>query len=227
MKVFMIKRKKELAYEWIKERLLQNPGIDISRLSENSLSVELNMSRTPIREALLQLQAEGFIDILPNRGIVIPDVSIREVNETFALRMALEEFVVREIARTLSAEWMDRIDRNLEFQKGAMARSDVTEYLVHDRTFHDLFLDRYANSLINNVARRIRERFFSVGLNVLRCSGSVRRSFQEHCAIADALRRGDPDRAAAAMHQHLLTGKANILFWQEHEQLREDFPGHS
>ena len=214
--VLMLKRKKEVAYDWIKERLLQSADVDVSRFSENALSSELNMSRTPIREALLQLQAEGFVEILPNRGIVIPDVSVREVNETFALRMALEEFVVREIAGNVQAEWLKQVDDNLELQKAAVIRSDVPEYLVHDKAFHDLFLDRYSNSLINNVARRIRERFFSVGMNVLRSKGSVERSFQEHCAIVEGLRLGDPERTAAAMHQHLLTGKRNVLFWQEH-----------
>ena len=141
--VLMLKRKKEVAYDWIKERLLQSADVDVSRFSENALSSELNMSRTPIREALLQLQAEGFVEILPNRGIVIPDVSVREVNETFALRMALEEFVVREIAGNVQAEWLKQVDDNLELQKAVVIRSDVPEYLVHDKAFHDLFLHRY------------------------------------------------------------------------------------
>jgi DNA-binding GntR family transcriptional regulator len=204
------KKKKDQAYEEIRKLILQRRSTDRFSLSENSLAAEMRMSRTPIREALQRLQMEGFIEIHPNRGVVIPEVSVVEVNETFALRMAVEEFVIREMTPQMTPENIGEMDLFLARQKEAMDRNDVLEYLRHDKDFHDLFFRLYANSLIFNTIQRVLDRFYSMGTNVLRRPGSVQRSF-EHCAVADAVRNNDGEKAAAAMHAHLITGKNNVL----------------
>ncbi|HPK07301.1 MAG TPA: GntR family transcriptional regulator, partial [Aminivibrio sp.] len=76
----MRKKKKDQAYEEIRKLVLQRRSTDRFSFSENSLAAEMRMSRTPIREALQRLQMEGFIEIHPNRGVVIPEVSVVEVN---------------------------------------------------------------------------------------------------------------------------------------------------
>ncbi len=207
----MRKKKKDQAYEEIRKLILQRRSTDRFSLSENSLAAEMRMSRTPIREALQRLQMEGFIEIHPNRGVVIPEVSVVEVNETFALRMAVEEFVIREMTPQMTPENIGEMDLFLARQKEAMDRNDVLEYLRHDKDFHDLFFRLYANSLIFNTIQRVLDRFYSMGTNVLRRPGSVQRSFAEHCAVADAVRNNDGEKAAAAMHAHLITGKNNVL----------------
>jgi DNA-binding GntR family transcriptional regulator len=205
------KKKKDQAYEEIRKLVLQRRSTDRFSFSENSLAAEMRMSRTPIREALQRLQMEGFIEIHPNRGVVIPEVSVVEVNETFALRMAVEEFVIREMTPQMTPENIGEMDLYLSRQKEAMERNDVLEYLRHDKDFHDLFFRLYANSLIFNTIQRVLDRFYSMGTNVLRRPGSVQRSFAEHCAVADAVRNGDGEKAASAMHAHLITGKNNVL----------------
>ena len=207
----MRKKKKDQAYEEIRKLVLQRRSTDRFSFSENSLAAEMRMSRTPIREALQRLQMEGFIEIHPNRGVVIPEVSVVEVNETFALRMAVEEFVIREMTPQMTPENIGEMDLFLARQKEAMDRNDVLEYLRHDKDFHDLFFRLYANSLIFNTIQRVLDRFYSMGTNVLRRPGSVQRSFAEHCAVADAVRNGDGEKAASAMHAHLITGKNNVL----------------
>ena len=207
----MRKKKKDQAYEEIRKLVLQRRSTDRFSFSENSLAAEMRMSRTPIREALQRLQMEGFIEIHPNRGVVIPEVSVVEVNETFALRMAVEEFVIREMTPQMTPENIGEMDLYLSRQKEAMERNDVLEYLRHDKDFHDLFFRLYANSLIFNTIQRVLDRFYSMGTNVLRRPGSVQRSFAEHCAVADAVRNGDGEKAASAMHAHLITGKNNVL----------------
>lgn len=207
----MRKKKKDQAYEEIRKLVLQRRSCDRFVISENSLAAELHMSRTPIREALQRLQTEGFIEIHPNRGVVIPEVSVVEVNETFALRMAIEEFVIKEIIPFMTKECVQEMDSFLALQKRAVDRNDVLEYLKYDKDFHDFFFRLYSNSLIFNTIQRVRDRFFSMGTNVLREPGSVQRSYAEHCSIADAVRCGDREKAALAMHCHLVTGRSNVL----------------
>jgi DNA-binding GntR family transcriptional regulator len=204
-------KKKDIAYEEIKKLILDKEYMKSYDISENSLAEKLNMSRTPIREALQRLQMEGFIEIFPNRGIVLRDVTLLEANEIFDLRMAIEEFVIKNVFPLLTDEHFKEIDRNLSYQKLAMEKDDVAEYLNYDRDFHDYFLHVYSNSLIISTSKRVQDRFFSVGVNVLKGPGTVERSFRQHCDIVDALRKNDPVMAAEAMHLHMLTGKKNLM----------------
>lgn len=204
-------KKKGIAYEEIKKLILDKEYMKSYDISENSLAEKLNMSRTPIREALQRLQMEGFIEIFPNRGIVLRDVTLLEANEIFDLRMAIEEFVIKNVFPLLTDEHFKEIDRNLSYQKLAMEKDDVAEYLNYDRDFHDYFLHVYSNSLIISTSKRVQDRFFSVGVNVLKGPGTVERSFRQHCDIVDALRKNDPVMAAEAMHLHMLTGKKNLM----------------
>lgn len=207
----MRKKKKDQAYEEIRKLILGSRSARELALSENTLAAELGMSRTPVREALQRLQMEGFVEIHPNRGVVIPGVSVTEVNETFALRMAVEEFVLREMASRMSEGNVAEMDLYLARQREAIKKNDVLEYLQHDKDFHVMFFRLYGNSLILNTIRRILDRFYSMGARVLSLPGSVERSFSEHCAIAGAVRAGDGEGAAAGMHIHLTTGKNNVL----------------
>ncbi len=209
-------KKKDQAYDIIRKLVLQQNVSDRVMLSENSLAAELQMSRTPVREALQRLQTEGFIEIHPHRGIVVPEVSVVEVNETFALRMAIEEFVIKEIIPLMTKDRIAEMDRNLALQKEAIDCGDILVYLKHDKSFHEYFLRAYSNTLIFNTIQRVRDRFFSMGANVLRGPGTVQRSYDEHCRIAEAVRRGDRNAAAEAMHQHMISGKSNILMMPGH-----------
>ena len=125
--------------------------------------------------------------------------------------MAIEEFVIKEIIPFMTEQRTAEMDRNLALQKEAVDKGDVSEYLRHDKEFHDHFLRIYSNALIFKTVQRVRDRFISMGANVLREPGSVQRSFAEHCAISDAVRRGDRGGAADAMHRHLITGRNNVL----------------
>lgn len=204
-------KKKDFAYEEIRKLILRRETSEGVILSENSLAAELNMSRTPVREALQRLQMEGFLEIHPNRGVVIPEVSVVEVNETFALRMAIEEFVIKEIIPLMTEEHFLQVDELLHRQRESMERRNVLEYLRHDKDFHDFYLRLYSNALIFSTIKRVRDRFFPMGTAVLRGVGTVERSFQQHCEIAEAVRRRDPGAAAEAMHRHMVTGRGNVL----------------
>lgn len=144
----MRKKKKDQAYEEIRKLILGSRSARELALSENTLAAELGMSRTPVREALQRLQMEGFVEIHPNRGVVIPGVSVKEVNETFALRMAVEEFVLREMASRMSEGNIAEMDLYLARQREAIKKNDVLEYLEHDKDFHVMFFRLYGNSLI-------------------------------------------------------------------------------
>ena len=111
--------KKDLAYEEIKRLILDGKLSGDMPISENVLANMLGISRTPVREALRRLEMDGFVRVIPNQGVVIREVSISEVKEIYDMRIALEEFVVRELADGLSDEDFRNLEAILKKQERA------------------------------------------------------------------------------------------------------------
>lgn len=205
------KTKTVSAYEEIK-RLILDGGLsgDIP-ISENVLAQRLGVSRTPIRDALRRLELDGFVRIIPNQGVVIREVSINEVKEIYDLRIALEEFVVKELAGLLSGEDFSDLKDILKKQEDACERRDAVIFHEEDRKFHDYFTKAYGNAMITDFIIKLRDRIEGINVNMLRQPGNMRLFYDEHQKIFEALRRGDGEGAAKAMDEHLKGGKARLL----------------
>ncbi|MEA3284175.1 MAG: GntR family transcriptional regulator [Synergistota bacterium] len=204
-------RKKDLAYKAIKQMIMDKELTEEHYVSENNLAKKLDMSRTPVREALLRLQSEGFINIIPNKGAVVSNVSVVIAKEFYDMRMAIEEFVVRNVADRLTQEHLEHMDLLLKEQEKACEKGDLDGYLRADSEFHDYFLLIYENQTIWDAILQVRQRFHAVGVNVLSTQKDIWASLAYHKEIVDALKQGDVERAVQVTHDHLKFGKANLI----------------
>ena len=204
-------RKKDMAYKAIKKMVLSKELNEGHYISENSLAQKLDMSRTPVREALLRLQAEGFISIVPNRGAVINSVSVVEAKEIYDLRMAIEEFVLRNISDRLTADHLKELKNLLSEQESACKEGNIEKYLFSDSKFHDFFLELYSNKIILDAVRQVRQRFLAIGVNVLTTQNDMAISLGHHKKLLTSLEKGDIEEAAQSLHDHLNFGKTNLL----------------
>nr|WP_321500861.1 GntR family transcriptional regulator [uncultured Dethiosulfovibrio sp.] len=207
----MRSRKKDQAYQAIKRMILSKEITEDHCLSENSLAQMLDMSRTPVREALLKLQSEGFVTVIPNRGAVINTVSVVEAREIYDMRMAIEEFVVRNLADKLTEDHFRTLDRLIAEQERACAAGDLDGYLKADSRFHDFFLQLYGNRAILEAILQVRQRFHTVGVSVLTTQKDIETSLDYHKEIVQALKDEDVERAVRTTHDHLKFGKTNLL----------------
>ena len=127
---------KDQAYENLKNLILEEVFAPGTFLSERQLAARLDMSKTPIRSALARLEAEGFVALPPQQGIVVREPSLREVVDLFDIRIALETFVVQSIAGRLNPEQIGQLRANLELQAQAAQAGDVVRYTRLDADFH-------------------------------------------------------------------------------------------
>jgi DNA-binding GntR family transcriptional regulator len=203
---------KQQAYEELK-RLIQNSTFEArSFLSERQLAIQLGMSKTPVKAALERLEAEGFVAVSPQQGIVVRDLSIHEIADQFEIRLALETFVLRNIAGKLSDEQAARLKDNLRQQQLAAKQLDVAASARLDSAFHTLFCECLGNQEILRVMLQLREKMHRVVTRVFdQNSDRLTPSYKEHRAIADAVLAGDADQAAAALEEHLNYGKQLLL----------------
>jgi DNA-binding GntR family transcriptional regulator len=189
------------AYQSIRLALLHGQLKPEIFYSENSVALMLGISRTPAREALRQLEIEGLIEILPQRGFRVRRISSAELVEFYDLRGLLESYVVR----TLSATVDDRAVRLLRhiLERQQLAADDVTEFIGLDEEFH-LTMARMAG--LQHTARivaSLRGVLWLMGTRVVDNPSRRGDVIAEHVAILAAVERHDAEAAADAVLHHI------------------------
>ena len=125
--------KKNQAYEEIRALICQPGARAYQNITETALAKKLQISRTPVREALIELQSEGFLAIIPNRGIFIHDPSITEVRNLYDIRIALEQFVLGELCGSLKEGDFKALEEIMDKQESCIPGTRTDEFITEDR----------------------------------------------------------------------------------------------
>ncbi len=203
----------EQAYDRIKDAICTGSIAPGDILSENRLSRELNMSRTPIREALRALSAEGFVEVHNGIGAYVKKLSSKDMEDLFEVRCLLELRAVRtSIYRITDEEIDDLADRfrselARSRQGGTLKRGEFSEL---DWTLHSLLVERCTNQYIKTiVADNVSNlrRYQSMSFEAL---NDVRESVEQHLEILKYLKQRDLSKTLEVLEQHLEWG-ADLL----------------
>ena len=202
-------RLKDLAYELIKERVLQGTFPPNSFLSERKLALELDMSKTPVRSAIERLEYEGYLTISPNHGVVVRELSIGEIGNHFDIRTALETHTVRKLAGRLQDEQVTALEENLHAQAEALEANDGLHSAKLDVDYHLLLCRLAGNEETYRVMKHELEMLYRI---VVQLSTRNRRkaSYEEHNTLTRAIIDGEADGAVSMIQSHLNFGRH---FW--------------
>jgi DNA-binding GntR family transcriptional regulator len=198
---------KDRALEYVKTKVLTGafPGGEL--ISEGEVATALGMSRTPVREAFLQLEAAGLLRLYPQRGALIVPVSPEEVRAVMEARLVLEDFAAGALigrGPARCAAVFEQLSAQLDRQRDAAAASDMRMFLESDRTFHNITLDAAGNTILAGFYSSLRDRQMRmIGESALRDPHRLSTIMNEHRGIAEGLRDGDRKRARAAVRAHL------------------------
>jgi DNA-binding GntR family transcriptional regulator len=198
---------KDRALDYVKTQVLTGafPGGEL--ISEGDVAAELGMSRTPVREAFLRLEAEGLLRLYPQRGALVVPVSPDEVRAVIEARLVLEQFAAGKVVGrgpAACAAVFERLSGELRRQRDAAAADDWQEFLDADRAFHAVTLDESGNAILSGFYSTLRDRQMRmIGETTTREPLRVTTIMNEHLAIAEALRDADLPRAVQAVQTHL------------------------
>lgn len=160
---------KEKAYEQLRAFLLEGTINGNEQLTEKYLVDLLQMSRTPIRAALEKLAAEGLLNLSPNKGLSLPELSLQRVGDFFDFRIALESHIVFKLSgRKLSPDEIDWFRHNLELQRQTAEQHDYLAFTHADSDFHRRLALVYDNSEMVQMMENLQDRLFQLALKVLR-----------------------------------------------------------
>jgi DNA-binding GntR family transcriptional regulator len=199
---------REQVHRAIVRRILHEELAPGGRISDSVLAQELGVSRTPVREALLRLETEGFLEVAPGRGFFVKPLSAGEVREVYPILWTLEVLALRS-AGPPSPGMLARLDRiNAQL---ARPGDDPERRIELDVAWHRTLLEECANQqllgLIASLKAVIRRYEYAYMQNV----GLVPVSTRAHDEIARAVERGDVDAAAPLLEEHWRFGLAKLL----------------
>ncbi|GAA1357865.1 GntR family transcriptional regulator [Saccharothrix algeriensis] len=198
----------DTTYRWLKQHIATLPPDDGTFLTESGVAQAAGTSRTPVREALLRLEAEGFLRIMPKKGAFVPPISDGEVRAVMEARALVEDWCVRR-AVPADESFTAELDRLVADQEAAIA--DPLGFIERDRVFHRTIVRRAGNPVLADFYETLRERQVRMGLRAVSTSADrSRRVLDEHAAIVAALRSGDPEEAGRAVAAHLASTLAAL-----------------
>ena len=198
---------KDRALDYVKTQVLTGelPGGEL--ISEGDVATVLGMSRTPVREAFLRLEAEGLLRLYPQRGALVVPVSPDEVRAVMEARLVLEQFAAGKVigrGPTACAVVFERQSGELLRQRDAASAADWRGFLESDRAFHAVTLEESGNTILTKFYSTLRDRQMRmIAESSLREPDRVATIMAEHQRIAEALRDGDLPRALQAVQTHL------------------------
>jgi len=203
--------KKDIAYELIKNKIVNHEINTGEIISENTMVKELNMSRTPIRGALQLLESQGFIKILQGVGGIVSDMTVKEAIEINDLRIALETFVIKNIINEINDTDIQNLSSILSDQETALAKNDFNLAMEKDMKFHSYLWNKLENEKILTILTNSRERIKLSGYKALTKAGRQATTLKEHRELLRALETRDILAALEAMETHLKNGKLHLL----------------
>ena len=172
-----------------------------ARLREERLADEHGVSRVPVREALRQLAAEGFVEIRPNRGAVVAHLSPDEAAGLLEVREVLEALVARQAAERRTADHIAALRDVLARAAAADGANGVRELVTLNGEFHAVLAEASGNPVAAQLIQQLRSRIDWV--YAADVAGQAAASWAEHAAIVEAVADGDPIRAEALVRAHL------------------------
>jgi DNA-binding GntR family transcriptional regulator len=223
---------RQRAYRRIRDKFLSGELVAGMTLSENQLAKELGMSRTPIREAIRQMEMEGLLDYAPRFGAVVRTPDARELGEMYAVREALETFAAEAAAEAISSEALARLDElwgamqqiNRDFEQTGQSylEGDLLQSLLEvDLEFHQVIVDAAGNRYLSKIVKDTRllvRVFTSTFWRYDREQLAKANSF--HKRLLDALAARDTEAARVATVEAMRVAKRNALeVWEQQEKL--------
>jgi DNA-binding GntR family transcriptional regulator len=183
------------AYQHVREQILDGTLVGTTLVSENEVAEALGMSRTPVRAAFVQLEAEGYLKLYPKRGALVVPVSAQEAEAVMETRWVIERYAIERASRELGAELAAAADTHAELTGTALVDAD--------RAFHRALVAGTENEILLSLYDTLRDRQRRMARVSTGTPERKARIVEEHRDLGTALADGDPDEAVAILRRHL------------------------
>ncbi|MBX0328844.1 GntR family transcriptional regulator [Oscillochloris sp. ZM17-4] len=191
------------AYAEIRRRILEGELLPSSPLSEHQLAAALQLSRTPVREAIKRLEKEGLVRSIPSRGTFITELTAHDILEIYQVRERLESLAARIAAELMSPADVAALEQEIAFSEQCATEGRTGETLESDARFHKHIITATQNQRLGAILATLDDQMYRIRVLLPGAAGWQAEATQEHHTIVARISARDGDGAEQAMEQHL------------------------
>lgn len=194
----------------IREDILSGKYSHNEELKETAIGMELGVSRTPVREALRQLELEGLVSIIPNKGAYVNGISEKDIHDIYIIRSYLEGLCARWACDNITQVQIDELEE-IVYLSEFHAKKEHHEQIVElDNKFHQMIYDASNSKILNHVLSDFHHYVQRIRKITLASETRATNSNKEHTAILEAIKQRDGEKAERLAHEHIMKTIKNI-----------------
>ncbi len=194
----------------IREDILSGKYKKNEELKEKTIGEELGVSRTPVREALRQLELEGLVTIISNKGAYVVGFSVEDIQDIYEIRSVLEGLCARRAAVRVTKEQLEELEENLFLTEFHVEKGHAEQVVELDTRFHEILYEACQSKVLEHALRDYHHYLERVRKVTLASKKRSTESNNEHKQILEALKERDAKKAEAYANQHILNTIKNI-----------------
>lgn len=201
----------------LREDILSGKYKEGDELKEVAIGEELGVSRTPVREAFRQLELEGLIQIIPNKGAYVTGITEKDVKDIYMIRSLLEGLCARWACEHITEEQMEEMEENIYLSKFHAGKGHLEQLAELDNRFHEILYEACNSKMLEHQLRDFHEYVLRVRKKTLSNANRGPKSNEEHEMIMEAIRAKDADKAEKLANMHMLNAYENMMQKGLHE----------
>lgn len=195
----------------IREDILSGKYKEHEELKEVAIGEELGVSRTPVREAFRQLELEGLIQIIPNKGAYVTGITAKDVKDIYMIRSLLEGLCARLATEKISKEQMEEMEENIYLAEFHADKGHMDQMAELDNRFHDILYEACDSKMLEQLLKDFHQYVLRVRQKTLSTNIRGRESNNEHRHIMEAIKAKDSAKAEALANKHIINAYDNMV----------------
>jgi DNA-binding GntR family transcriptional regulator len=211
MKVVQSKSLHEMVYQSLRKTILHGKLKAGQRLIEETLSHQIGISRTPVREAFHKLERDELVTRLPKGGFAVREFTKEDVEEIFGIRSALESYAAYLATLHITPEKISALEKKIEESESALKKGDNEKVVELHTEFHDLLYKSSKSKKLIEMINNFRDYFYRYRSALLQTEGGFRYSNEDHRRMLEAMKKKNPRLVERLARQHLGRGKEIVI----------------
>lgn len=195
----------------LREDILSGKYEEHEELKEVAIGEELGVSRTPVREAFRQLELEGLIQIIPNKGAYVTGITEKDVKDIYMIRSLLEGLCARWATEHITKEQMEEMEENVYLARFHAEKGHLEQLAELDNRFHDILYEACDSKLLEHQLKDFHQYVLRVRKKTLSNANRGPKSNEEHEGILEAIKAGDAEKAEKLANSHMINAYENMV----------------
>lgn len=179
-------------------------------LVETKLAEELGVSRTPVREAIRQLELEGLVTYIPNKGVYVTGITEQDIEDIYTIRSLVEGLAVRWAIERIEAHQLKELEETVGLMEYYTDKGDMEQVTKLDTRFHDIIYDACKSKVLKNTLKNLLRYIKKARLSSLKVPKRAHQALKEHGQILEAFKNHEPEKGERLMIRHISQASLNL-----------------